>query len=930
MKTIKELRAEYEQKVLNLKADDSVSKDDLEKELSKLREWFNSELSRIINKEASDSSSSHRGDHYKSRVDSLKDLLNAHTNDKSKSASSQVEQQNATVLANIKSSFGKFADSVTAMMNNIFGGGLTHSIPDILLKILNTTGDIADQFNNLFESSINDAINTQINYLGAINGRLYGLTDQLNTEGEDDYNYYSEIWEDLSSKFLNNSFVNQSNLFKKLSDLITNHGIAFNAEERAYISELAENTVTTFNATNSELLRNIRLNQFDLTTSQYGAEGLLTQFFNKNFQDTSYLSDQYQTVYSAISEALSQMNYADATEFNYTVQKWLGSLYSVGASGSMISQLASGINMLATGDVSGLEGSSSLQNLLVMAATKAGLSYSELLTGGLDSSDVDTLMSSMVEYLQEIADNTDNEVVKNAWKSIVGVGVSDLRAIQNLTDTSTISSSTMSFEDALAEAQHQADLYEGANRVSQAERIQNQINNLLYSVGSTLANDTELYTQYRKSQLVTSVVESLSGSLGIVGDLAESVLAPILAIYQNNAITEAFSDVMNKAGYGLTDEDRAEAIEENIGVVAAVTETEDETTVSPVTSTELADAITAAKEAGTIDSLFSDDYLVTLYQSEDALTAALNYATENGFRLSTDQAEIEALGADVGIYGQYTEDSVFSDIDTEEGISHLKALQQLGANWAWVLKDENDVVYRADQELMDGSLVGAQEVSRILENTEAADLEEAATNIATSEATFGWLDMVNMLIQSGWDLIDNGLGLNPFEKTNAYTRRGENLYGIDTSGNITSEIVGTESSLAGYTGETEEASAYSTVTSAAAGLSASYEMLSDTADTTFDTLSRNEAAVSATAQTISSVQEDTTKSLEEIYNALFVEGKMMSVSIQELSAAVTNSFKQIIDDSVAEIKEKLDSTLDVNVTNESTDYFGAVSQMKGW
>ena len=42
-------------------------------------------------------------------------------------------------------------------------------------------------------------------------------------------------------------------------------------------------------------------------------------------------------------------------EFEYIVQKWLGSLYSLGLSQQTVTQIATGLNALGTGDVDWLD-----------------------------------------------------------------------------------------------------------------------------------------------------------------------------------------------------------------------------------------------------------------------------------------------------------------------------------------------------------------------------------------------------------------------------------------------------------------------------------------------------------------------------------------------------------------------------------------------
>ena len=111
----------------------------------------------------------------------------------------------------------------------------------------------------------------------------------------------------------------------------------------------------------------------------------------------------------------------NALSFEYQVQKWLGSLYSLGMDSGTISTIAQGLNYLGTGNVEALNGNESLQSLLAMSASRAGISYADILTGGLDADTTNNLMKSMIEYLKSIAENTDNnQVTKSAYSTGFG------------------------------------------------------------------------------------------------------------------------------------------------------------------------------------------------------------------------------------------------------------------------------------------------------------------------------------------------------------------------------------------------------------------------------------------------------------------------------------------------------------------------------
>lgn len=266
-------------------------------------------------------------------------------------------------------------------------------------------------------------------------------------------------------------------------------GIAYNIEQRAFLDTVAEKIADTFDAFDSNLMRLIRLQQADTTAARLGMEASLTKFFNGMFNDNSYLNDVADSISAAVLNASSQMEKNAATEFEYVLQKWLGSLYSLGFSGDTLTQIATGINYLATGDVTQLSNNSSLQTLLAMSASNAGLDFAEIMLDGLDAETTNTLLESMVEYLQEIANNSDNQVIKAAYTDIFGMSVSDLAAIQNLTqsDISTISGQMLSYNNMLTETTSQ--LAQIISRSALSENISNLWKNVTFGMGMDMASN---------------------------------------------------------------------------------------------------------------------------------------------------------------------------------------------------------------------------------------------------------------------------------------------------------------------------------------------------------------------------------------------------------------------------------------------------------
>ena len=186
-----------------------------------------------------------------------------------------------------------------------------------------------------------------------------------------------------------------------------------------------------------------------------------------------------------------------SAEFEYTVQKWLGALGSLGMSGDVLTQIATGINYIATGDVTSLSSNSQLQTLMAMSAAEAGLSISDLFISGLDASSTNELMKSMVTYLKKIAESSDNQVVRAAYGEIFNMSMSDMKAITNLTssDISSIYKNTMSYSSMMNELNYQFDQL--SKRVTLAEKMSNIYNNAVYGVASDLVNNPVTYSMYK-------------------------------------------------------------------------------------------------------------------------------------------------------------------------------------------------------------------------------------------------------------------------------------------------------------------------------------------------------------------------------------------------------------------------------------------------
>lgn len=351
---------------------------------------------------------------------------------------------------------------------------------------------------NSISKGIDSYISTYSSYMSNIEARLQGSGKS-----------FESITNLISSNVGASQYVSQSEILKNLSTLVEK-GIAYNVEQRAFLQTVSDDIARTFDAANGTLLQLIRIQQADSTAARLGLEAQLTQFFNQTFGDTSYLSDLFDTVSANILGANALLGRNASVSFEYNVQKWLGSLSSVGVSDSTIQQLAAGINYLGTGDLSSLSGNSQLQNLILMAAQLSGMDYGSILSSGLSSNDINSLMQGIVQLAQTIG-STDNLLVRSKYGEIFGLSSTDLAAIANL-DTNTLNSilgTSLSFAQAEQEVNKQ--LGQLSSRLSISERIDNLFSNITNSIGENIANSAGTYATW----LITNLIEDATGGIAI-------------------------------------------------------------------------------------------------------------------------------------------------------------------------------------------------------------------------------------------------------------------------------------------------------------------------------------------------------------------------------------------------------------------------------
>lgn len=348
-------------------------------------------------------------------------------------------------------------------------------------------------------NQIDQNINSMFQYQAQINARLNGTDSD-----------YSDILKTIRRNIGINPLVSQKAMVENVKKLVDS-GVTFDLEQRAFLATISDKIVNTFDAFDSNLLRVIRLQQADSTAARLGMESALNEFLNSNFNDSSYLNDAFDSVAGSLIDASAKLSRDQSVAFEYIVQKWLGSLYSLGLSSNTVSTIAQGLSYLGTGNVEALSGNESLQSLLAMSAARVGLSYSDLLTGGIDANNTNLLLKSMVEYLKEIAENSGNNVTAASYANVFGMNTTDLVAINNLQQSqiNSLYKSTLSIEE--ANGQLQSEMNQVFSRTHVSQILETGLENLMTMASTGIGSNLLTYGTWK----ILNIVEDLTGGIAI-------------------------------------------------------------------------------------------------------------------------------------------------------------------------------------------------------------------------------------------------------------------------------------------------------------------------------------------------------------------------------------------------------------------------------
>lgn len=386
-------------------------------------------------------------------------------------------------------------------------------------NIIATANNIGNKLDELksnvakaVDNEISRAIKSYSDYQGKIEARLQGVTSIQAKNFGLATTQFGRITQNLG-QIAYSPLLSATDLYANLMDLI-NQGVVTNIEQRALLMTMKDDIISTFDVDSPVIKKLVRVQQEDSTAARMGMESYLNRFLNEFVDSTEYLTSTFDSVAASLYEASALLGSRDATEFEYIVQKWLGTLTGVGLNEATAQSIAQAIGELGSGNISNV-GNGGINNLLVMAATKAGLPYADLLKSGLNATNTNLLLASLTDYLKELGlQSANNNVVKNQLAQTFGVKVSDLTAADNLTSTEieNVYKEVMSYTDMYHELQYQFDQINIATgRTSVGKIVNNAMQNYLYQTGMSVASNPALNALWQ----ITDLIQNTTGGINL-------------------------------------------------------------------------------------------------------------------------------------------------------------------------------------------------------------------------------------------------------------------------------------------------------------------------------------------------------------------------------------------------------------------------------
>ena len=395
---------------------------------------------------------------------------------------------------------------------------------------------------------LDNTITKVASYKSGIDTRLQGSKNNKSYTGS----YWDKMSQDITGIAGISPLVRQADISDRVKSMVEK-GIAFNVEQRAVLDVVKDKIATTFDAANGTLLRLVRIQQQDTTAGRLGMESALTAFLNNMYETTEYMSSLATSVKSNLEEAMSLMTGENALSFEYQIQKWLGSLYSVGMSDNAVQGLAGTLGKIASGQLEGITGGGN-GTLMVMAANNAGLNITDMLNQGLNADTTNELLNAMVDYLAKIYNQAgDSKVLQQQMASVFGLTASDMKAMVNLSKSrSTVARDGLTYSTAIGRLNSMADTM--GKRTSIGEFMENAWGNVQYSMAAGIANNPALYGLYKAASLLDTAAGGIAipafSVMGNMVDLETTVADLMRAGAMGGSILGAIGSMIGAGGNG--------------------------------------------------------------------------------------------------------------------------------------------------------------------------------------------------------------------------------------------------------------------------------------------------------------------------------------------------------------------------------------------
>ena len=351
---------------------------------------------------------------------------------------------------------------------------------------------VADNLQSALSKQLDSTINSYVENYQTMMASLVGSK-----------NDWEKITDNLNNALSASSLIKQQDVYKNLTELVK-AGISGNVEQRAFLETLSNDLNLLLDTHTGSLARLIRLQNTSIAENRIAIQYSLREFLNENYATSEYIKNAYTKVAESITELQAINTTSDAASMESVLQTWLGSYYSAGVSDTTISNLASAINALGTGDISNIN--SNISKLVMMGAARSNESYGNLLTNGLTADSISSIMSGITSYAKEI---TGNNVVRSQWANIFGLTISDLEALKKV-----------GFEEGATSVSSNINkIFENySNLVPKTVGLKNMFENAMFTTGTNIASNDALYATY----FVTDILEK-SGVGNMLNKLGEIV-----------------------------------------------------------------------------------------------------------------------------------------------------------------------------------------------------------------------------------------------------------------------------------------------------------------------------------------------------------------------------------------------------------------------